>query len=60
MYIKLEYTKEEEKVLVVDEIGRFLGEHLLFRILDLIDDKVKTIQIEEEVYFYIDDKKLEE
>lgn len=58
MYIRWENTNEEEVVLVIDEIGKFLGKVDLFMLVDIIDDHKDTIEEDDDVYFFVEKDKL--
>lgn len=58
MYIRWENTSEEEVVLVIDEIGKFLGKVDLFMLVDIIDDHKDTIEEDDDVYFFVEKDKL--
>ena len=58
MYIRWENTSEEEIVLVVDEIGKFLGKADLFVLVDIIDDHKDVIEEDGEVYFFVNKENL--
>lgn len=58
MYIRYEFIKDTDRVLILDELERYLGETNISSILDLIDDDKEDLVENDYLYYFVDKQQL--
>lgn len=58
MYIRYSDTKNEDVVLVIDELERYLGQVRLFDLLDIINKDKEPIEDDEYLYWFVEKDQL--